>query len=100
MPHITHRHIYSILYLTAYSCYLIFQFRKTDKTVFSETIDVANYVSLFMFISIIVNHIINNDSIYQITLGIMYVLYTINDIVNTTAIDEYRQSREIGRAHV
>jgi len=48
-----------------------------------------------MFAFIVINHIINRDSIYQITLGIMYVLYTINDIVNTSTMDEYRQSRSV-----
>ena len=89
------RSVYALLYLSLYSCYLIFQFRSTEKTIYNEAQDAMNVVSLGMFIIILCSHIINKDSIYQITLGIMYILYTVNDIVNTCSIEEYKQSRTI-----
>ena len=87
--------IYGIIYLSLYSFFLIFQLKHSETTMYDESHHTINNISLGMFIIILYNHIINRDSIYQITLCIIYILYTINDMVNSFNMESYIQARSI-----
>lgn len=87
--------IYGIVYLSLYSFFLIFQLRHSENTIYNETHNAINIISLVMFVIILCNHFINKDSFYQITLCIIYILYTVNDMVNSFSMESYIQARSI-----
>jgi class 3 adenylate cyclase len=86
---------YSLLYLSCYSCYLIFEFRRSEKTAYNELYDTINIISILIFLVLLGTLIMNRETIYQITTAIIYILYSVNDLANTCSTDEYKQSRTV-----